>query len=171
MSEPNGQFPAMREFPESNIVDSAAALEAKLRLDPTNLEAIIDLAILYWTANDHGIAISIGLPVEFSSMGWRRWRELLELAESLYPKSPAVSFWAKYIRSIEGEEPFRLEECRELLRRQPEFLDPAMAVFAWSGGKEAQEEAARLIENCAPSSTWRCQYVRSMIEKHLGRSI
>jgi hypothetical protein len=69
-------------------------------------------------------------------------------------------------------EPFDIEDCRQLLREEPMELVPAMHVFALSQGKEAAAEAVDLLRSCRATGTTGARYVASVIEavmKRVGR--
>lgn len=153
---------------EGRMQDAAQAYEDVLRSDPTDLDATINLAVLYWQATDYGMSASRQLPVEFVALAGRRLRELLGQASQRFGGRPEVTFWTKYIAWSDFGEETPLDECRNLLRDHPQYLEPAMLLFAQSAGSEAQEEAMELLAKCSVQTT-RCRYIASVINGVLKR--
>jgi hypothetical protein len=57
--------------------EAAASYEAALLADPADLEATVNLAVLYWQATGRGHGASGALPQEFVKHAQKRLRELL----------------------------------------------------------------------------------------------
>jgi tetratricopeptide (TPR) repeat protein len=57
--------------------EAAASYEAALLADPADLEATVNLAVLYWQATGRGRGASGALPQEFLKHAQKRLRELL----------------------------------------------------------------------------------------------
>jgi hypothetical protein len=149
--------------------EAAAAYEGILRSNPNELEATLNLMVLYWQATDFGISAIAQLPPEFVAFAGRRLRELLDLVPKQFPSRPEVVFWTKYIAWADLGVPFQPEECRDLLRDHPQYLEPALVLFSRSGGDEAESEAMQLLERCATERTARCRYMVSVIKGVLKR--
>jgi hypothetical protein len=146
---------------------AAAGYEAALLANPADLEATVNLAVLYWRACGRDSCASGWLPAEFSSHAARRFPELLESASQRFAGSAEVTFWKKYIAAAGCGEPLAPAECRQLMRERPDYLEPACVVFATSAGEEAEPEAMRLLAATADQPTTRGRYVTSIINAAL----
>jgi hypothetical protein len=146
---------------------AAAGYEAALLSNPADLEATVNLVVLYWQAAGNG---GRGwLPAEFRSHAGQRLPELLESASQRFAGSAEVRFWKKYIAAASCGEPLECTECRQLMREHPDYLEPAFVVFAMSAGTEAEPEAMRLLAECSARPTTRARYVTSIISAALQR--
>lgn len=146
-----------------NLVDAASAYEAALELGRRNIEILVNLTVLYWQATDFGVASSEKISIEFQSRAEKRYVELIEEIQRSHPSAPEAHFWSKYIPWAENGSDFTPEQCREIIRLRPEYLDPWMFIFVVSNGNEGVAEARRLRETCATNSTMRCRYITSML--------
>lgn len=135
-----------------------------------SVEAVLNLAVVYWLATDTGMAAEKKLSPNFLATAGRRIPELLAVAQRRYPTSTEARFWRRYIAWADLGEPFGSAECRELLREDPAALVPAMHLFAASQGTEAEAEALELLRRCQEDGTTRAQYVASVIQGVLKRA-
>lgn len=149
---------------------AAALYEDVLAGGEASLEALLNLAILYWQATDTGTVAAKKLSPDFLATAGRRLPELLAEAERRFPTSVEPRFWRRYIAWADLGEPFGSDECRELLREDPAALVPALYLFAASQGKEAQTEALDLLRRCQEDGTTRAHYVASVIQGVLKRA-
>jgi hypothetical protein len=154
---------------EGRTQDAASAYEATLLSEPLDLTAILNLTVLYWHATDYGVSATEHLSREFVALAGSRFRELLKVAQVRFPERPEVLFWTKYIGWAELGEAFEPEECRSLLADHPEYLEPALVLFARSAGVEAEAEAMQLLARCSKEGTARCRYIVSVINGVLKR--
>lgn len=154
---------------ENGCIETAAAgYEASLRSDPGDLEATVNLAVLYWQAAG-GSDGNPHKPTAFSRLARRRLCEILDSASHRFPSRPEIQFWRKYIAAAELGEPLDSTECRELMRAQPDYLEPAFVVFLKSAGREAEPEAMRLLADYSEQPTARGRYVTAMITAALRK--
>jgi hypothetical protein len=154
-----------------DLQSAAAAYESVLAGGEGSLQALLNLAVLYWQATDIGLAAAKKLSPAFLATAGRRFPELLAEAHRRFPGSTEARFWQRYIAWADLGEPFSNDECRQLLREDPATLVPAMHLFAISQGKEAEAEASALLRQCRKEETTRARYVVSVIEsvmKHAG---
>jgi hypothetical protein len=142
--------------------EAAAGYEASLLSDPADLEATVNLAVLYWQAAGHA-GCAPGLSCEFLSYASRRLHELLEPASHPFADSAEIRFWRKYIEADDSGGRLEPTECRQLMRERPDYLEPAFVVFSTSAGEEAEAEAMRLLANYAEQPTARGRYVMAII--------
>lgn len=148
---------------------AAAAYEDVLLVNPDNPIAAINLLVLYWQATDYGASTAEGLPSDFVALAARRVRQILAEAPDSLRNRPETLFWGKYITWADFGTPYELEECRALLLAHPNYLEPAIYLFASSEGKEAEAQASLLRTNCESRKTARCRYALSVIEGVFGR--
>lgn len=149
--------------------DAARLYEAAIESDPSQVDPLVELVVLYWQATDYGAWKGKGLGPQFVGLAGKRWRELLDQAKVKLPGSPAIQFWRKYIAWADLGEVLDPGECRDLLRAHPEYLEPAMFLFAASQGSECETEARSLVRACEHVGTSRCRYVVSVIAGILKR--
>jgi len=142
---------------------AAASYETALLSDPSDVEATVNLAVLYWRAS------RAGLPREFLDHARERLRELLETASARFPGCAQLRFWKRYIAATDAGKPLEPDECRRLLQERPDYLEPAFVVFRNSVGEEAEPEAMRLLADYSAQPTARGRYVTSVINAVLQK--
>ena len=151
MAERNGEILRAAELYEASLNDASE-------------EALINLAVLYWQMTDYGFSTTLRLSPEVVERAGLRFNEVLDEAARKYPGSAAVAFWRRYIAWADLGDPFDAEDCRQLLRENPEYLEPAMYLFSTSQGRESEREALTLLAQCQRLGTVRARYVASVIE-------
>ncbi len=149
--------------------EAAAGYEASLVSDPDDLQAIINLLVLYWQAADQGVSVPAPVSPEFRAHAAGRLVELLHSASARFPDSAELSFWKRYIATARIGRPLKAAEYQDLLRRHPCYLEPAFVVFSDSAGAEAEAEAMRLLADYSEQPTARGRYVTSIISKTLSK--
>ncbi len=149
---------------------AAAAYEVVVAADERNLVALLNLAVLYWQATDFGLSTAKKLDPKFVGYAGTRFPVLLTEAERAFPESTEVQFWMKYIPWADLGEEFSLDECRELLLRDPTTLVPAMYLFAQTQGGTYRDEALELLRQCQREGTTRGRYIASVVEGVLKRT-
>jgi hypothetical protein len=145
------------------IEEAAAGYEASLLADPGDLEATVNLAVLYWRAIGRGCCSSVPLRGEFPQHARARLHELLDSASEQFAGRAEIRFWKKYIAAADCGGSLGHSECRQLLLEHPNYLEPAFVVFSSSAGVEAEPEAMRLLVDYAQRPTARGRYVTSII--------
>lgn len=161
----------LRSAERSGLIEEAArAYEEAMRGGETTIDALLNLAVLYWQATDPGMAsAAVPLSAGFFERAARRCPDLLAEASDRYPGSAEVRFWTRYIAWAERGEVLGPESCRQWLREEPEVLEPAMHLFALTDGVEGRPEAERLLRRSREAGTFRGRYVASVIEAVLKR--
>ena len=155
-----------------DIESAAANYEAALADGYRSLDALLNLALLYWQATDPGLSGAKKLGPELLAVAARRLPELLDEAQKRFPDRTETRFWKRYIAWADLGEPFEEDECRELLQEDPTALAPAMYLFAISEGRAARAEADELLRRCREDGTTGARYVLSVLEgvaKRQGR--
>lgn len=154
---------------DDHTQEAAAAYEELLAVDATNLEALLNLVVLYWQATNSGTSF----PVAFLKHAGARTHELLRLAGERCPNSPAVKFWQKYIAWAELGEPFDVEECRRILRIDPQYTEPAFYLLSQNADDDVKPLAQGLLDSQGlrcDGSTPLCVFGHSCVLSHSGRT-
>jgi hypothetical protein len=159
-----------REAERQGRIEEAASLyEVALRTGPRPLDALLDLAILYWQATEYGYWVGMNLSPDFVGHAGRRFAEVLSEAAREYPGSTEVEFWQHYIPWADLGESFPTETCARLLVRDPTVLTPAMYLLGEGQDEQYEQEARALLQQCHAGGTVRAQYIASVIEGVLKR--
>jgi hypothetical protein len=158
MADENGRFP-----------EAAAAYEAALLSDPTDLEATLNLAVLYWQATAHERQSPGRLSPQFLEQAQWRLAAILLHAGRRFAGRAEIRFWTNYVAAVESGRPLHPTVCRELLRERPDYFEPAFVVFSDSAGEEAEPEAMRLLAHYSEQPTARGRYVTAIIGAALSR--
>src|SRR5712671_6623125 len=93
------------------LQQAAAGYEAALLADPADLEATVNLAVLYWQAAGDGSGAHGWLSAEFRLHARQRLPGLLESASQRFASSAEVRFWKKYMAAASSGEPLQSTEC------------------------------------------------------------
>lgn len=149
--------------------EAAAGYETALLFNPGDLEATVNLVVLYWRVAGFQGRVPGSLPADFPIHARRRLCELLESASHRFANSAQIRFWTRYIAAADCGEPIESTECRELMRECPDYIEPAFVVFSDSDGSEAEPEAMRLLADCSEQPTTRGRYVTSIINAALRK--
>lgn len=151
----------------NDVVSAVAAYEASYA--ESSLDSLIDLAVLYWQITDFGFWTARGLPKALVSTAGVRLDEVLRDADERFPGAPQVEFWRRYIAWADLGESLTVEECRRLMQQNPRYLEPAMFIFATSGGRDCDLEAHELLKAAKDRPTARNRYLASVVEGTLAR--
>lgn len=151
------------------IERAADEYESALANDANDLVATVNLLVLYWQSTDYGFSLAHRLSQPFIANAGTRLAQLLNIARERFPECPEVLFWTRYIVWADRGDAFDVDECRVLLKRYPDYLEPAMALFSLSQGKEAADMAIELLNRCRADNTTRSRDVSSVIEGVLKR--
>ncbi|WP_050726527.1 hypothetical protein [Vulgatibacter incomptus] len=149
---------------------AASRYEELISQEEAPFAVLMNLAVLYWQATDPGMVGAKSLTPNFSATASRRIPELLTEAERRFSGRSEPRFWRRYIDWADLGDPFCVDECFEFLLEDPESLVPAMHIFAFSRGKDAESEAIELLQQCRDDMTTRSRYIASVIEGVLRRS-
>jgi hypothetical protein len=160
---------AVRADENGRIQEAAAGYEEALLSDPADLEATVNLTVLYWRATRRNTSGPAAVPAEFLLHASTRLQELLESAGRRFADSAEIRFWKKYIAAVDCGKPLGSTECRRLMRERPDYLEPAFVVFSDSEGEEAEPEAMRLLVDYSEQPTARGRYVTSVINAVLSK--
>lgn len=154
---------------EGRLIEAATLYEEALSEGRLPVDALMDMAILYWQATDYGYWTGKELPLAFVRRAGIRFREILELAQAQFPGSAEPVFWQRYTRWADVGEPLAEAECIGMLQEDPTSLVPSMHIFATSEGRSHSQEAMRLLSDCKARETTRTKYISSVIEGVLKR--
>jgi hypothetical protein len=158
-------FEAARQAEAADRIEEAARqYEDGLSLNPDDIEARVDLAVLYWQATDYGVSSSRGLPKPFVAAAGKRYLELLQQGLGRFPANPVLRFWSAYTEWTDLGRRFDPSESRKLRATYPDYLEPAMYLYAVSRGTECERDAHELLSRYRNTKTYRARYVVSVIE-------
>lgn len=82
---------AVKADQEGRLVGAAALYEEALSEGDVPVDALMDMAILYWQATDYGYWTGKGLPVEFAKRAGGRFRQILDIARGSSPEASSRS--------------------------------------------------------------------------------
>ena len=136
-----------------DLEEAAAAYEDILVREGPNVRVLLNLVLLYWQSTDFGLSSAKQLTPTFVARAGQRVPTLLAEANRAFPKSTEVQFWKRYIQWADLGEEFAVDECRELLLREPKVLVPVLHLFAQSRGLEHEQEALALLRQCEQEPT------------------
>ena len=148
---------------------AAAGYESTLSSQPADLEATLNLMVLYWQAAGLGPRLPGVVPEDFRKQAGSRLPALLEAAGHRFADSAEIRFWKKYLSAEDPGHSLEPSEYRRLLQEHPSYLEPAFVVFSQTAGAEAEPEAMRLLAQYAEQPTARGRYVTSMISTALRK--
>jgi hypothetical protein len=143
----------------SQYQQAVAAYETHLADEPGDVEATINLAMLYWEVSRCRAAAGMN----GRGAAARRLCEILNSSGQRFASSAEMYFWRQYITLSQRGEPLEASECRQLMQERPHYLEPSFVLFSSSGGQEAEAEAMRLLADCAEHPTARGRHVISVI--------
>jgi hypothetical protein len=87
-------------------VEAVWAYELATRTGDAELELFLNLAAIYFSANDVGFAAAHGLDTRFVDVAYYRAVEVLKDAESRFGAHPETSTWLLYLEErVIGQEP------------------------------------------------------------------
>lgn len=164
MRQPRSKLARARELDARGTpVEAAAAYEEALAREEADLDAYLDLAVLYWVATDFGFAATEHLDDSFVELAGRRAFKLLDAAERRFGPQDELDFWRYYFGFITLGEPPDAERCRRLMARGSTKL-PVFHLAGLGASEGFEAELAELASWAADGTTERKRYVRSVLE-------
>lgn len=153
---------------QNRPLEAAEAYESAIRDPHTDLDAFLNLAVLYLEFADFGFAAHHRIPDEYIRNSFSRAQEVLAEAERRFGKHSEISFWQRYLRFVVlGEEPFE-EECTHMVNPN-ESLVPYFYLYSAPGGEKYQQQAEQLLAQVGRGTTQRERYIKSIIEPRLRK--
>lgn len=153
---------------QGDLKGASLAYEDVLKEDPGQYVALVNLIVMYWQMTDFGFLSGNNISPDFVHHASKRLRYIIN-HDSNPIFNPDYIFWKKYIAWADLGAEFDLEECRRLLRIEPDYLEPAMFIFSVSGGRECEVEARILLKRCVAEGTVRAKYVESVLRGTMQR--
>jgi hypothetical protein len=154
---------------DGRIEHAASEYEAYASTVPADLEAVLNLIVLYWQCTDYGFSTAHKLSATFIDHAARRLKELSDDASLRFGGAPQVAFWRSYIHWADFGEGITVDDCRNLLKKYPDYLEPAVFLFAATQGAEGESECQEILGKCEGLGTVRCQYLVSVIHGVIKR--
>jgi hypothetical protein len=152
-----------------NYQEAADAYEAAIAAGNRAPDVLLDLAGLYWTLTDPGVAAGHHVPAPFMERAGKRLRPILDEAIQRYPDNPEVVFWKKYIGWADFGGGLRRDECLAMVHG-PQAIDTPIIFLVADGIEGLEERAQRLLDLARREGTARDSYVVSVLEGHLNRA-
>jgi hypothetical protein len=151
---------ALRLDAQDVPVRAIAAYERYLAESPRDLDAYINLAVLYFECSDPGFAAAHEIPHAVLAASTEKAEALLNTAEERFGWRAEIEFWRKYVRFVAlGDPPF-YERAVELATAG-ESLVPYLHL---AGHGPYQEEARALLNAVASGRSTKDRYIRSVLE-------
>ena len=143
---------------------ACSAYEQALAAGGNDPDGYVNLLVLYWQRAEYGFAAAAGLDARSVAEAGERWSAMLRQPPGWAAETAPYRFWSRYIRWAEFGETFEVEECIDLLQREPGYTEPAFFVFSASGGRRYGDEARAVLRRTRSDPSVRAKYVRSVIE-------
>jgi len=146
-------------------VETAWAYEVAIRDPNAELCLFLNLAAIYFSANDVGYAAAHHLDVRFVDSAYYRSREVLEEAESRFGKHPEITAWLFHLDDrVLGQD--STPGAYEALSQQPNALLAQLlggATATYQGRRAALEES---LTESGIRCTERGRYMASLLSAH-----
>lgn len=162
---------ALQADSKQYLEEAAATYEQVLAGESDNMTALLNLIVLYWRVTEFGFWTGMKLPPSFVRRSGVRLTDLLNVAAEQYPDNIQFRFWEMYISWIEYGSSFDIDACRQMLKNNPDYYEPVIALVQLSERKEGYNIAILLRECCANETnmTTRMRYVCSVVNAALNR--
>jgi hypothetical protein len=145
------------------LLAAVSEYEKAIRSGEGDLEAYLDLAVLYFVLLDGGMISHLDLAQDFVDLAWSRANQLLDEAQERFGVNSEAEFWKRYLEFIVVGADLPLDEVRRLASC-PGALTPVFHLFASSNGAAFPEEAERLYQSVRFGRTARDRYIKGIIE-------
>lgn len=131
-----------------------------------SLDSYINLAFLYWcfAFELYEFNIPNNISEDWSSIGGKRYSEVLELGLNNYPDSVELNFWKRYFLHITFGEEFPVQDCKQLIEKYGDAKSKVPYFFLYLFDKEKyKEEKVMLIDECNKKPTAKNLYIKSVL--------
>lgn len=154
---------AIRLDREGKIEAAAAAYEALISSGDFSNTELVNLIVIYWQSTDYGFSLGKGLSSDFMAHAGERLNSFFRRIDKDRFPDASVAFWRRYIAWADYGSELTNQYCYQLLRLNPQYLEPAMYIFSSTNGQECRPEAVKLLAQCAMESTTRSKYIESVL--------
>ena len=153
---------------EDRPVEAAEAYERAID-ESGGLEALLNLAAIYFQCADPGYAAHHHLSRGFVAHAERRFFEVVAQAQERFPSDGESRFWRLYYDFVHlGANDFT-EEAAAIVRDTGSIV-PAIFLFTRPGGERYRDQALLLYRRASEGGTARDRYVASVLRMHLSAS-
>ena len=159
---------ALAQDAQDQPLPALDAYEQAIASSVADLDAYINLAVLYFKCFDFGYAAHHKLPDSVLRASLTRAREILDLAETRFGSEPEVEFWRRYIAMIYLGGPQFHEEARRLVESGKTRV-PYFYLISGPDGKNYAEEARKLVDAVEDGRTAKERYIRGVLKSHSYR--
>jgi hypothetical protein len=128
-----------------------------------DLDAYVDLAILYWQATSSGFSTYYRLDEEFVAFASTRYQVLLHDAAIVHSGRVEPEFWRLYIGVIEYGDPEFIDRCKQFVASEPDCLVPYLHLHVTSESDRYLEKAIELAAECKAAPSVKNNYILSVL--------
>jgi tetratricopeptide (TPR) repeat protein len=154
---------ARREEAAGRPAQAIGAYEKALAEEAVDLDAYLDLAVLYLNCCDFGFAAHHKLPPDLEAGAYEKALEVLRKAEAAFGNHSEIEFWRRYLRFAVLGEDLTIDDVLRLINKD-ESLVPYLFV-AGAAGHSYAGELQQLRKEVAPGRTTRQRYVRGFLDR------
>ncbi len=148
-------------------VAAAWAYELAIGHEPVDVEAFLDVAVIYIAAAEYGYQSAHALPEPYIRGTWEGLTRVLGVARDRFGHCDEISFWARFLqRSVLDEDDQFDDDCRLWLRRR-ESLVPSFYVYTCLREPSAEADARLLFEQVRAGRTTRDRFILSYLRSNL----
>lgn len=153
---------------ERRIVEASHVYEELITSSDADMHTYINLATIYFVANDLGFAAHFDLEPSFVEWAWRRIPQLLEEARQRFGNRVEIEFWQIYIPFILLGDEIDEKQLLNLIQKE-QTLVPYLYLFIFTeNGKHIyRKQAESLLEEVNDASTEKKRYIKSVLESGL----
>jgi len=144
-------------------IEAVKLYEAQLR-DASNIpiDVYINLAFLYWEFAAEEIEFNDpnDIPGKWSTIGGKRYPEIIKLGLKEYPRSVELHFWRKYFPHRLFFDDFSQRECEQLVEKygDKESLVPYFFLYLFDNEKYKKKRDG-LCKDCRKLATAKNLYI------------
>lgn len=159
---------ALAEDAADRPLNAEAAYKRAIQSASANLEAYLNLAVLYLQFADFGYASYHGIPEDLVNRSYELAMETLDQAQARFGPHPEIDVWRAYADFAVRGSSLDLEALLQLAR-QRQTLAPYLLLASVSGLKQYRTQAQALLEQIKDGKTERHRLMRSILESALGK--
>ena len=149
-----GDYELAIKFYEKSII------EAKV----TSVDLIANLSCIYWLlVTDNNFPPVGSISDNLRTVGLTRYKELIDIGVSLFPKSTELHFWSKYYPYRMYYSSFTFMECQTLYNdpNLDSSLVPSFYLHLYDEAKY-KRDVTRLVDECFKKPTAKNNYIISV---------
>ena len=146
-------------------VSAIEAYEEALASEDVELDAYLDLAVLYLECCDFGFAAHYKVPPELEASAYDKALEVLDRAELRFGRHSEITFWRHYLRMAVLGDALEADEVLKLVR-EDESLVPFLLLVGTPAASEHARRLEALLNQVGEGRTARQRLVKGILERH-----